>query len=131
MPLLDARYRGQAYELTIPYTEDVPTAFHAAHDRAYGHALPGREIEQVNLRLQAVGAVDKPSPDARSICDNDGSGALIRRRDGMALYQREQFTPGARFGGAALIFQLDSTVYVPEGWSARVDEYQDLVLTSD
>ncbi|MFN8447574.1 MAG: hypothetical protein U0521_02975 [Anaerolineae bacterium] len=80
MPLLDARYRGQAYELTIPYTEDVPTAFHAAHDRLPGHALPGREIEQVNLRLQAVGAVDKPSPDARSICDNDGSGALIRRR---------------------------------------------------
>ncbi|MEO8395232.1 MAG: hydantoinase/oxoprolinase family protein, partial [Chloroflexota bacterium] len=37
--LLDVRYRGQAYELTIPFTEDIAEAFHAAHERAYGHAL--------------------------------------------------------------------------------------------
>ena len=48
----------------------------------------------------------------------------------MPLYQREQFIPGARFSGAALIFQLDSTVYVPEGWSAQVDGYRNLILTA-
>ena len=58
--LLDARYRGQAYELTIPYTTEVESAFHAAHERAYGHALPGRAVELVNLRLQAVGTLEKP-----------------------------------------------------------------------
>src|SRR5690606_24669656 len=34
--LLDARYKGQAFELTIPYSPgiDIDAAFHAAHERA-------------------------------------------------------------------------------------------------
>ncbi|HVU13622.1 MAG TPA: hydantoinase/oxoprolinase family protein [Phototrophicaceae bacterium] len=128
-PLLDARYRGQAYELTIPLSDDIEGAFHAAHERAYGHALPGREVELVNLRLQATGSLDKPTLMPEPIIENDGSSAHIGHRHGLTLYQREQFTPGARFSGAALIFQLDSTVYVPEGWSAQVDGYRNLVLS--
>ncbi len=49
----------------------------------------------------------------------------------MVLYERERLIPGASFDGAALIFQLDSTVYVPEGWSALVDGYRNLVLTRE
>lgn len=129
VPLLDARYRGQAYELTIPARENVRSAFRAAHARAYGHVLD-REIEMVNLRLQAVGAVEKPELTPEAIHENDGSSALIGHKNGMARYQRDQFTPGARFDGAALIFQLDSTVFVPDGWSAHVDGYRNLVLTA-
>ncbi len=129
MPLLDARYRGQAYELTIPLSDDIEGAFHAAHERAYGHALPGREVELVNLRLQATGSLDKPTLMPEPIIENDGSSAHIGHRHGLTLYQREQFIPGARFNGNALIFQLDSTVYVPEGWSAQVDGYRNLVLS--
>ncbi len=129
-PLLDARYRGQAYELTIPFTEDVEAAFHAAHERAYGHALAGREVELVNLRLQAAGMVEKPILTPESVRENDGMSARIGVKDGMTRYERERFTPGAQFAGAALVFQLDSTVYVPEGWSARVDGYRNLVLTT-
>lgn len=131
VPLLDVRYRGQAYELTISYTEDVEVAFHAAHERAYGHALPGRAVELVNLRVQAVGTVEKPDLTPEATHDNDGSSALIGHRRGMAHYQRDQFVPGARFDGAALIFQLDSTVYVPDGWSAQVDGYRNLILTKE
>ena len=57
---LDARYQGQAHELLIPYTDEVEEAFHAAHMRAYGHELRDRAVEVVNLRLQAIGAVEKP-----------------------------------------------------------------------
>jgi N-methylhydantoinase A len=130
-PLLDARYFGQAYELTIPFTEDIAAAFHAAHERAYGHALPGRGIELVNLRLQAAGMVEKPVFTPEAVQENDGSSARLGHKNGMTLYQREQFIPGAQFAGAALIFQLDSTVYVPEGWSARVDGYRNIILTKE
>jgi N-methylhydantoinase A len=128
--LLDVRYRGQAYELTIPFTQDVDAAFHAAHERVYGHALPGRAVELVNLRLQAVGVVSKPAFTPEPLTENDGSSALIRRTPDQAFYQREVFIPGARFAGAALIFQLDSTVYVPSGWSVEVDAYRNLILTA-
>ena len=129
-PLLDARYRGQAYELTIPFGDGLEAAFHAAHERAYGHALPGRAVELVNLRLQAVGTLEKPVFKPEAIQANDGSSARIGAKGGMTLYQRDQFVPGARFDGAALIFQLDSTVYVPQGWSAQVDAYRNLILTA-
>ncbi|MBI1258088.1 MAG: hydantoinase/oxoprolinase family protein [Chloroflexi bacterium] len=129
-PLLDARYRGQAYELTIPFAPsiDIEAAFHAAHERAYGHALPGRAVELVNLRLQAVGTLEKLLFTPAPLQDNDGSSALIGYKQGVPHYQREKFIPGASFNGAALIFQLDSTVYVPEGWSAQVDAYHNLIL---
>lgn len=128
--LLDVRYQGQAYELTIPFTQDVETVFHAAHERTYGHALPGRAVELVNLRLQAVGAVAKPEFTPEPLAPNDGAGARLGEKGEMALYAREKLTPGATFAGAALIFQLDSTVYVPEGWTVDVDAYRNLILTS-
>jgi N-methylhydantoinase A len=130
-PLLDARYRGQAYELTIPYTEDVDAAFHAAHKRAYGHALPGRAVELVNLRVQAVGAMEKPVFTPEPLDENDGASGRIGQKNGMILYAREALTPGAHFAGAALIFQLDSTVYVPDGWTVQVDGYRNLILTAE
>ncbi len=130
-PLIDARYRGQAYELTIPLTEDVAAAFHAAHEQAYGHALAGREVELVNLRVQAIGIVEKPTFIAETVIENDGSSGLIGTNGAISLYERERLIPGARFDGAALIFQLDSTVYVPDGWSAVVDGYRNLVLTAE
>lgn len=127
--LLDARYRGQAYELTIPFTGDIDGAFSATHEQAYGHALPGRTVELVNVRVQAVGAVEKPRFVAEPLHENDGKSAYLGEKNGMRRYQRESLLPGAQFAGAALIFQLDSTVYVPEGWSVEVDAYRNLILT--
>ena len=65
---MDLRYRGQAYELTIPVGSiDVSEAiidsaikdFHAAHLRRYGHALDDDLVEVVNVRVTGVGSIDK------------------------------------------------------------------------
>ncbi|MCB9450507.1 MAG: hydantoinase/oxoprolinase family protein [Anaerolineaceae bacterium] len=134
---LDMRYSGQAYELTVPLTDSrtvagLQTAFHAAHERAYGHALPERPVEVVNVRLQAVGMTEKPVFTAEPLHESDGAEALIghkRTADGrLALYERERLLPGTRFTGPALVFQLDSTVYIAPDWTAAVDAYHNLVL---
>ena len=44
------------------------------------------------------------------------------------LFQREQLAAGAAFAGEALVFQMDSTTYVPPGWNARVDGLMNLIL---
>jgi N-methylhydantoinase A len=136
LPLVDARYRGQSYELAMSFTEDLEAAFHEAHARAYGHAMPGRPVEVVNLRLQASGIVRKPALLPEATVESDGSAALLGRKrvvcaGGPAeidLYARARLAPGARFTGPALVVQMDSTVYVPPGWHARVDGYRNVIL---
>jgi N-methylhydantoinase A len=107
--------------------------FHEAHNQAYGHALPGRIVEVVNLRLQAVGMVEKPVFE-EELAGNETSGKALLGRKAMTngefidLYEREALPIGTCFDGPALVFQLDSTVYVARGWSARVDGWRNLVV---
>lgn len=135
--LVDARYRGQSYELTIPFEEHLLDAFHAAHVRSYGHSMPERTVEVVNLRLQATGLVEKPTLVPKPLVENDGTDALLGEKPGFwektgslqfALYDRERLRPGATFAGPALVFQMDSTVFIAPGWVARVDGYCNVVL---
>ena len=46
----------------------------------------------------------------------------------MGLYERERLRPGMRLDGPALICQMDSTLLLPPGWTARVDGYRNLIL---
>ncbi len=131
---VDMRYRGQAYELVVPYAPgvDLAAAYHSAHERAYGYALRSRVIEVVNLRLQAIGAVEKPiliqEPEGGEDASSARIGVKDRPGERLTLYDREALSPGMRFDGGALAFQLDSTVYVAPGWSARVDGWRNLIL---
>jgi N-methylhydantoinase A len=124
LPSLDMRYRGQAHELNVRYERTAlkatPTEdFHAAHERAYGYALRDRPIEIVNVRVQAVGMVEKPLIEAELVTPHVLSGRH---------FERESLQPGATFEGEALVYQLDATTYVAAGWSARVDAYRNLLL---
>jgi len=138
-PLVDARYQGQSYELTIPFGKDVREGFHAAHARAYGHAMSDRAVEIVNLRLQAVGKVAKPRIERETETPGDAREAHLGQKpvvcDGQTrqadLYDRAKLRPGARFSGPALVFQMDSTTYLAPNWHARVDGYHNLVLEPD
>jgi len=127
-PSADLRYRGQAYELNVPFRRDgLADGFHAAHERAYGHALQ-RPVEAVNLRVQAVGLTDKPPLEPAADCTPYTPDPLPTSPPTMAHYDRAALRPGAIFTGPALAFQLDSTVYVAAGWQARVDAYTHLIL---
>ena len=131
---LDMRYQGQAYELNVPAdgTVDLRDLFHETHHRTYGHSIPERTVELVNLRLRAVGTVQHPMLEAEPVkrhhAEAIGENATP---DGVLLmyYEREHMGPGAHFQGPALVFQLDSTTYLPPGWSGEVDGYRNLILS--
>lgn len=131
--MLDMRYAGQAYELTVPFGPDLLSAFHEAHQRTYGHEMPQRQVEAVNLRLQAIGLSEKPTlspeePESAAEAVIGQSSAKTAEGAALVFYNREALSVDARFVGPALVFQLDSTVFVPAGWSARVDAYYNLIL---
>jgi len=133
---LDMRYQGQAYELTVPFVKDMAAGFHQVHARSYGHAMPERTVEVVNLRLQATGLVKKPAFTPEPVAENDSSDALLGYKSAfvdngwrqIALYDRARLRPGATFDGPALVFQLDSTVFIAPAWLTRVDAYHNILL---
>ena len=52
----DLRYAGQSFELLVPFEDpsELADAFHAEHERRYGHADRERAVELVTLRAAAV-----------------------------------------------------------------------------
>lgn len=134
---LDLRYRGQAYELTLPYRRDFPAAFHRAHARRYGYADPARPVEVVNVRLRAVGLTEKPGLErVRSSGRRPPSAAWRRRalvyfegrRFSTDFYRRERLRPGNRLRGPAVMAEYSATTVLPPGWAATVDAYENLLL---
>jgi N-methylhydantoinase A len=139
-PTVDMRYRGQAYELSVSLEADSTSgtslvdSFHRLHQQTYGHAMPERAVEVVNLRLQAIGIVEKPELVAEPIAENTSIDVAFlgtkttATGEQMALYERDRLPIGASFSGPALTFQFDSTVYIGTGWNATVDGYRNLIL---
>lgn len=131
---LDMRYQGQAYELNVPFEGDVVRLFHRLHERTYGHSDETREVEIVTMRLQAVGSRQTPSlPTYPLGATTEAHSALIAHKptpDGeIACYEREKLQHGMTFKGRALVFQTDSTTYIPQGWRVEVDAFHNLIAT--
>ena len=141
---VDARYVGQSYELSLKRPEvegrdgllqAVSEAFHAAHGRRFGYSNPTAPVEVVNARVRAVAPTERPAFERRPRV----AGAPRPRRMARAwfdggwretpVYAREELAPGHAFEGPALVTQMDSTTVAPPGWSAEVDELENIVLT--
>ncbi len=104
---IDVRYRGQGYELNIPYTQNLIRAFREEHQRRYGYNYPSRDLELVTLRLRSV--IKSPRVRTDSRLSTTESPALTRRSGNSnkpsdnraAVYfagkkWQRQFTPATR-----------------------------------
>ena len=150
-PLLDVRYVGQSYELTVDcprlgasVAESAARAFHAAHEQRFGYADASAPIEVVNLRLKAVGVsgveqpgAAAPGADAASPDSDEGAGNVVVAEDTVVFAGGPQRTPflrrsalveGAVVAGPAVVLQMDATTVVPPGWNATVDAHGNLVI---
>jgi N-methylhydantoinase A len=139
---LDCRYVGQGYELRIPvgpegFTEAALDAFHRAHRDEYGHAF-GDPIEIVNLRVTASG--ERPKLARVDVGGGTLAEALLGEATGVwrvdgALeslptrhLRRERLPAGEPIAGPAVVFQRDTTIAVPPGWSATASPDGALIL---
>ena len=123
---LDLRYQGQSFELRLPESPDPAADFQRAHERLYGYALEGREIELVRLRVRARVVRPAPKPSQPRTCKllrsavRDQRPAVFERALRTAVIERETLPPGCSFAGPALIEEYSGTTLVPPGWRARV-----------
>ena len=135
--LLDCRYVGQGYELEVPASSGFEAAFHRAHERRYGYADAVRPVEIVNVRARFTGTTPKADLPRHRLGEASARLALNGERktfyDGRplstAFYDRAKLRPGNRFTGPAVVVEYGATSYLPPGWRAAVDAYQNIVFT--
>ena len=142
---VDARYRGQSYELGVPLElpisaqslRNARAAFHALHQARYGLSDETREVEAVTLRLrvrraaQLPGEIALPEIEHNAISSGEKSVWFAQGALRAPLFERDKLKPGARFGGPGLVFQFDTTIVVPPRWTARADGWENLWLERD
>lgn len=138
---LDLRYRGQGYEINVPFNPYSPVqsidAFHELHRQRYGIADPQRAVEIVNLRLRMIGAGEPWSPPIRECVFGDGGAAIYAEQEiyfdsgfvKAALFRRGSLVPGDTIEGPAMITEYTSATILPPGAITKVDGYGNLVIT--
>ncbi|HEX5284285.1 MAG TPA: hydantoinase/oxoprolinase family protein [Bryocella sp.] len=134
---LDLRYKGQGYELNVPYSADAAEAFHALHQRHFGFSDPNRHFEIVNLRLRLRVPADPFTFPATKPQPGDGSQALRGTRQiyfnggwfASPTYDRDLLQPGDSICGPALIGEYTSTTVLPPDCTLEVDSLGNLIIT--
>jgi N-methylhydantoinase A len=137
----DMRYLGQAFELNTPLgpgmeITDIEKAFYQEYFKAYGYAREDTDVELVNLRVSAIGALDKPSlpkiygkskrlPDTfkekRRVC-------FEGKFFDCPIYHRELLPPEVSIIGPAIVEEYGSTTAIFPSWRASIDSFGNLIL---
>jgi N-methylhydantoinase A len=145
----DCRYLKQYHEVSF----EVPLAlvrkgdakaitklFHAEHNRLYGYSLDeqGAPVEIINLRVQAVGQVEKPSlkswpwggPDARHALKGKRPVYIpeTRKFQTVPVYDGHAMKHGNRVAGPAMIEQVTTAIFVSASWDCVVDKLGSFAL---
>ena len=110
--------------------------FHAQHERVYGHSATDQPVESVAVRVVATGLFPRP------MTHHEGPAARARGRERTRrawfaeagtfvetrVVDRIAIGPEERLVGPAIVEQLDTTVLVPPGYTARVAALDSLLI---
>jgi N-methylhydantoinase A len=133
---VDLRYRGQGYELNIPFSEQMLTAFHELHRQRYGFANEQREVEIVNVRVRMIARTEPLNPIRKELQNGNGEQARLLTRtvqfDGRVLntpvYDRNSLRPGDAIQGPAIITEYSSATILPPEDRLSVDALDNLII---
>jgi len=145
---LDIRYVGQHHEVTVPmpndciiddsHVKEIAETFHKAHERLYSYCTPETPIEIVNLRVTAVGHVEKTG-----LATQESTGAKLEDAfkntrklyfqeygdwKDVPVYDRNKLEPGIVIPGPAVIEERITTIIVHPNWNAHIDEFDNVVM---
>ena len=139
----DLRYKGQAFELNVPWPgdvidaktlENVTRSFHDLHLQRFSYSNPDDAVEIVTIRLKGTGLLTpidaQPTPPAAAGKD---LGKRRVRIDGtwrdLAVKRRDTLTTGETIPGPAIIEEDYTTILIGDGWSAIRGPHGHLLAT--
>jgi N-methylhydantoinase A len=142
---VDARYARQSFELVVPVPPrpvddaalaEIAAAFHDRHRYTYGHDNRSEPVQIVSVRLAAIGTTpplvirDQVAP-ARTDAVKSKRQVWFRETGAIeaAIYDRRRMPAGMAAAGPAVIESLESTILVPPGWQAKMNDDGFVLLT--
>ena len=140
---LDMRYKGQNYEISVPYDKSIQNVealrerFTETYLRLYSYSSED-EVQIVNFGLSAIGRISKPRIEREDYVGEDSSSAIMGERmvlledgsrENYMLYDREKLHCGNVINGPAIVEQMDSTTIILNNQKAVVDEYFNMIIT--
>ena len=132
--LVDVRYAGQSYEITVPYSPGYRAVFDRRHQRLYGYSDRARATEVVTVRVRAIGRTPKPAlpftrvrRTSRARPVSTRPGWFNGRRARVAFHRWSDLPPGARGAGPAVIAGAEATVVIPPAFRFHVDGWGNVV----
>lgn len=148
---VDMRYRRQVHIVTVPFAggeEVTPDAlertvelFERLYEEKYGPQSAYREagIELVSFRVRGSGAVGRHEFRVEALSGGDAEHALVDRVQAwvdkagevqeVPGYDFELLRPGNAISGPAIVWTPITTLVVPPGQAAHLDEYRNIVVT--
>jgi N-methylhydantoinase A len=134
---VEARYRQQAWELTVPlptarleqrHISELEEAFHQVHERVFGVRDPGQTLELVSWTARATAVLDKPEIGVDTV---ERAAEVIVEHTAQAYFgddgwldttfhDGDKLPLGAEIAGPAVIQEPTTTIVVYPGQLARV-----------
>ncbi len=144
--LVDLRYVGQEFSLSVPVTDEqmrsadsasIRKAFDELHERRYAHHASDEPVEMINVRLVAVGQrprvkIPQAARDGRTPRVAGSRSVYLGRTDtpvDCPIYEREALPSGGAVRGPALIQEYASTTVLFEGDHCVVSSTGELLIT--
>jgi len=144
---LDLRYKGQAYELTIPFNfseieheglELLKKRFNQTHKKKYGYLDEQQNIELINYRLEVSVPQRQPLEEFRHSAEINSevistpveknavylSGSVVE----CSFYSRSDLPIGFRFSGPAVVEEPTSATLILEGWTGTIDDMENILI---
>jgi 5-oxoprolinase (ATP-hydrolysing) len=130
------RYSGshRTIGVALDSTENMLSAFQAAHRAQFGFAGEGRELIIDKLDVEVAGNTDRfvepqlePTTDEAPIEDRVGM-YIDDELCQVPVLRRDDLRPGQRIAGPAIVSESIGTTIVEGGWSASCDPAGNLVL---
>jgi N-methylhydantoinase A len=125
----EMRYAGQAFELPVPGPvrpdpADLSERFERAHEQRYGHRDPEGEVVLVDIRLAVVVPGPALAPAAAPSGRLEEAARTVRFGGEWIETPVLRGEPAAGTAAAGpVVFELpETTLVLPPGWEARVDE---------
>ncbi|MEE9428837.1 MAG: hydantoinase B/oxoprolinase family protein [Paracoccaceae bacterium] len=131
------RYEGSHQALEIHFTdpEQMQTDFESAHEARFGFISPEREILFEMVSAEAIGDTGQAPQDIASSGNGQPIGQVKLYSGGklsdVPIYDRNCLAPLRKINGPAIIVEATGTNVLESGWSARVDEFGNLILERD
>ena len=134
---IDVRYRGQGYELNVPFTRDLLADFHREHQKRYGYSRSKSEVEIVTLRLRARLKNDEKAKTGSRVADQvmpTGKAAarspviFAGRKLLATIHDRSALVGGKSYSGPAIVNEYGATTVIPPDVRFHVDRAGNLVI---